>query len=373
MNVHKLNPDRGAPDSGELAVGLNLQHELYGFADTVLKTRAIRALESVAARYPIYRKVRCAARRNLEEIFDDLALHSGLTAFRLEEATLLLDGPGVFIEAEGARKADYSSCAFNIWTESPARVDDLREHLFRIVGERYSRDRMFTIDWHFTDHRSGLTHTSFDELVADGIHDEAYPTLGEPVSGFVSRFLQASETVLVLQGSPGTGKTRLVRAILGAMSERKGDSAKVMYTADKKSLEHDEIFVDFITGSHDAFVIEDADHMLLARSGGNHDLHRFLAIADGVVRAQGRKIIFTTNLPNIKDVDEALLRPGRCFASVRTRNLSRDEASLLLSRLVHEEARHAAIMDAIFTPGVKMASVAEIYRGCATVKAVGQR
>jgi plasmid stabilization system protein ParE len=27
------------------------------------------------------------------------------------------------------------------------------------------------------------------------------------------------------------------------------------------------------------------------------DLHRFLAVADGVVRAQGRKIIFTTNLP----------------------------------------------------------------------------
>jgi ATP-dependent 26S proteasome regulatory subunit len=82
--------------------------------------------------------------------------------------------------------------------------------------------------------------------------------------------------------------------------------------------------------SHDAFVIEDADHMLLARSNGNHDLHRFLAIADGVVRAQGRRIIFTTNLPNINDVDEALLRPGRCFATVRTRPLERSETASLL-------------------------------------------
>src|SRR5450631_1422846 len=88
-----------------------------------------------------------------------------------------------------------------------------------------------------------------------------------------------------------------------------------------------EIFVDFITGNHDAFVIEDADHMLMARSNGNVDLHRFLAVADGVVCAQGRKIIFTTNLPNIGDIDEALVRPGRCFATVRIRALDRREAA----------------------------------------------
>jgi len=55
------------------------------------------------------------------------------------------------------------------------------------------------------------------------------------------------------------GKTRLVRAVLAAMSRRKEDSAMAMYTADKTALESDEIFVDFITGLHDAFVIEDAD------------------------------------------------------------------------------------------------------------------
>jgi hypothetical protein len=100
-----------------------------------------------------------------------------------------------------------------------------------------------------------------------------------------------------------------------------------------RALETDEIFVDFITGNHDAFVIEDADHLLMARSNGNVDLHRFLAVADGVVRAQGRKIIFTTNLPNIGDIDQALVRPGRCFATVRTRALERFEAAALLARL----------------------------------------
>jgi hypothetical protein len=38
------------------------------------------------------------------------------------------------------------------------------------------------------------------------------------------------------------------------------------------------------------------------------------ALYTGVVRAQGRKIIFSTNLPNAGDLDDALLRPDRCFA-----------------------------------------------------------
>jgi hypothetical protein len=141
-----------------------------------------------------------------------------------------------------------------------------------------------------------------------------------------------------------------------------------MYTADKRTLENDEIFVSFITGSHDAFVIEDADHMLLARSSGNHDLHRFLAIADGVVRAQGRKIIFTTNLPNINDIDEALLRPGRCFATIRTRPLNRDEAASLLPRLVADADRRNALLADLFGRGASSASIADIYRATARLE-----
>ena len=37
---------------------------------------------------------------------------------------------------------------------------------------------------------------------------------------------------------PGTGKTRLVRAILAASSARKADSAQVLYTADMRALEN---------------------------------------------------------------------------------------------------------------------------------------
>jgi len=365
MSIHKLNPERAVADDTSSSVGLEFQYKVFDLADTAIKMRAMRALENTAARYPIYRRVRCAARRKLEDIFDDLATQTGLAALRIAEGALVLDGPGVFIDADGWRKAGYCSCQFGIWADSVQRATEVREQLLRIVGDRYDAAQTFTIDWYFTDSSRGLNSTAFDELMVDRLYDEAYPSLGEPVASFVNRYLDATETVLVLQGTPGTGKTRLVRAILSAMSARKEDSARVLYTADKRALESDEIFVEFVTGSHDAFVIEDADHLLLARSNGNHDLHRFLAIADGVVRAQGRKIIFTTNLANVNDIDEALLRPGRCFANVRTRNLRLEEAALLMQRMARDGLVAHATLEQLFAAGTKDVAVAGIYRACA--------
>jgi len=138
----------------------------------------------------------------------------------------------------------------------------------------------------------------------------------------------------------------------------------VMYTADKRTIESDRIFLEFLTGSHDAFVVEDADHMLMARTRGNQDLHRFLAISDGVVRAQGRKIIFTTNLPNVGDLDDALLRPGRCFANIHVRLLNRAETELLVTKLCPDAESAARALATALPAGTKSTSLAVIYRAC---------
>jgi len=332
---------------------LPLHLSLYGdLADALMQLRAIQAFDTRAMSYAIHRTMRCASRRSLEELFDDLALHTGMTAQRVDATSVLLDAPGVFVSARGRRKMDYGSLKFEIWADTLERLECARGRILGLVGEQLERREMFTIDWHFQV-ASGLSSASFDEVADPEPFDEAYPTLGAPVAAFVARYLASRETVLILQGPPGTGKTRLVRAILAALSARKGDSARVLYTADQRTLDNDEIFVEFITGSHDAFVIEDADHLLMARANGNVDLHRFLAIADGVVRAQGRKIIFTTNLPNVGDIDEALIRPGRCFATVRTRALERGEATALAARL------GAGV---VLPTGLRSISLAEFYK-----------
>jgi hypothetical protein len=328
---------------------LSLQSDL---AQTLIQLRAIQTFDTRAMSYAIQRTVRCAARRPIDELFDDLALHMGMTAHRVDATSLLLDAPGVFISASGRRKIDYSSLTFDFWADTLQRLECARDRMLRLVGEQLARREIFTIDWHFHQ-ATGLSSASFDEMADPQPFSEAYPTLGEPVAAFVARYLASREAVLILQGPPGTGKTRLVRAILAALSARKGDSARVLYTADQRALDNDEIFVEFITGSHDAFVIEDADHLLMARANGNVELHRFLAIADGVVRAQGRKIIFTTNLPNVGDIDDALVRPGRCFATVRTRALEPGEATALAARLG---------ADSVIPAGLRPISLAAFYK-----------
>jgi hypothetical protein len=310
--------------------------------------------------------VRCAVRRKVVGVFDDLALQMGCAAQRLDEGSLLLDTQGAFIYGEGYTKGDYASCWFRVWADTLARCEEIRQRLLRVIGDQRLRDRMFIVDWNFCNARGALISTSFDELADEELLDEAYPSLGTGIDEFVESYLDARETVLILQGPPGMGKTRLVRTVLAAMSRRKGDSAKIMYTADKRALGNDEIFVDFITGSHDAFVIEDADHLLKARTSGNFELHRFLGVADGVVRAQSRKIIFTTNLPNINDIDDALLRPGRCFAVKTLRSLGLDEALRLAARICADDAlRGERAKSSLVAAAAKYYSVAQVYRACA--------
>ena len=349
-----------------MGVQLSLVQEIYDVSDAIVKTRAIQAFDHAAKAYPIHRIVRCAVRRKAGPVFDDLALQMGCTAQRMGVDSLLLDGPGVFIGAEGYSKGEYISCTFRVWTDSLARFEEMRARLLQVIGDQRLRDQMFVVDWNFCNSRGNLISTSFDEIADDLLLEEAYPSLGKSVSEFIDGYLNARETVLILQGPPGTGKTRLVRAILAAMSRRKGESAKIMYTADKRALENDEIFVDFITGSHDAFVIEDADHLLKARTSGNFELHRFLGIADGVVRAQSRKVIFTTNLPNINDIDDALLRPGRCHAVKNLRNLEPAEALRLAEKICEADAEAAARVCAkLSAMAARAYSVAQVYRACA--------
>ena len=130
-----------------------------------------------------------------------------------------------------------------------------------------------------------------------------------------------------------------------------------------KAVACDELFVKFITGSHDAFLIEDADHLLKPRADGNEHLHRFLTIADGVVRSQGRKIIFSTNLPNVGDLDEALIRPGRCFARVHVRNLTAAEAQALAEEIAAGDAdKLSRASQALAVEDGRRRSLAEVYR-----------
>jgi len=340
--------------------------EVYALWNLVLDQRMARALHEGVSRYPIHRVVHYSARIELEVLLDAIALDPAWRAERINHDEILLDGDGVFIVGEGGRKVDYCSCSFYVWAADVARAEAAKQRLLDKAGVTRVTEPMFRIEWNFVT-QQGVRSAWIEEVANDVLHDGAYPEIAGGVRGFIDRYLASPEAVLVLQGPPGTGKTRLIRAILGEMSRRMPaeEMASAMYTGELKALAADELFVKFITGTHDAFVVEDADHLLKPRADGNEHLHRFLTIADGVVRAQGRKIIFSTNLPNVGDLDEALVRPGRCFAHLQVRKLSAAEARALAAELAAGDAVQRARAERSLQEAGGKRSLAEVYRALA--------
>lgn len=154
--------------------------------------------------------------------------------------------------------------------------------------------------------------------------NEMYPFLnGEPLTSYYDRYLQSDSNILLLIGPPGAGKTTFIRGLLAHAKT----SALVTY--DTSILEKDYVFAQFMEGSSSVMVLEDADMFLRTRTDGNSMMHRFLNVGDGLVTAKHKKLIFSTNLPSIRDVDPALVRPGRCFDVLTFSNLTHGEAQAL--------------------------------------------
>ena len=158
--------------------------------------------------------------------------------------------------------------------------------------------------------------------------EEMYPFLnGESLGDYYDRYMESSANILLLIGPPGTGKTTFIRGLLA----HRNCSAIVTY--DAGILEKDAFFAKFIEDDAEVMVLEDSDAFLKSRSDGNTMMHRFLNVGDGLVTTKGKKMIFSTNLPSIRDIDSALVRPGRCFDIVTFDVLSAVDAKSLAKKL----------------------------------------
>ena len=158
--------------------------------------------------------------------------------------------------------------------------------------------------------------------------EEMYPFLdGQSLAEFYDNYMHSSASILLLIGPPGTGKTTFIRGLL----QHSDASAIVSY--DSGVLEKDYVFASFIEGEKSVLVLEDADMFLKARSEGNTMMHKFLNVGDGLVTTRNKKLIFSTNLPSIRDIDPALVRPGRCYDILHFDELDQEQAEKLAARV----------------------------------------
>lgn len=192
---------------------------------------------------------------------------------------------------------------------------------------------------------------------------EYYPYIEGGLEALIKNFMESEESVLILMGPPGTGKSSIVAAAASTMN------LFPIYAKKSEVILHPG-FVSFVCETSDTMmaevdgtnakkradlfkerrvldieypaagpledrddpkrapliVIEDADALIAPRSQGNLHMADLLNETDGIGANHTRKLLFATNLTSTKAIDEALLRPGRCYAVVNCRLLTPDEA-----------------------------------------------
>lgn len=171
------------------------------------------------------------------------------------------------------------------------------------------------IRWVYDSHMSTVEIPLFSK----GLVRSGYPFIDDSIEDYIEEYINSDSSILILLGPPGTGKTSLIKEII-----KKADS-DAMVTYDPKIMSNESLFTEFMVSSAMFLVMEDADAFLSSRKTGNEMMHRFLNIGDGLVSTKLKKIIFSTNLDSVDEIDTALIRPGRCFDIAHFRPLQGKE------------------------------------------------
>jgi ATP-dependent 26S proteasome regulatory subunit len=195
---------------------------------------------------------------------------------------------------------------------------ELAREISDILQANFPKSLTGTLMW-FRMEKGSLEYSKIIVKSKRKVYDEFYPWIKEGVESYLDRFMSSESSILLMIGPPGTGKTSLLRHLICSRN------LTAMFSYDEDLLESDNFFSKFIVGDADIMVIEDADLLIGSRENGNKLIPRFLNTAEGLVKVDGKKMIFSTNLDTSRSVDEALVRPGRCFDVMKTRMLTHKE------------------------------------------------
>lgn len=163
--------------------------------------------------------------------------------------------------------------------------------------------------------------------------EENYNDDFKPVVSDIVKFLNERKSgIVVLHGEKGTGKTNFIRHLITNHPK----SYFIVTNAIAENLASPEFITFMLEHKDSVLILEDCEKILMKRddTGGYYTnaISNILNMSDGLMSdIFNIKFICTFNA-DIKKIDEALLRKGRCFANYEFQPLCAEKTKVLLNK-----------------------------------------
>jgi hypothetical protein len=147
------------------------------------------------------------------------------------------------------------------------------------------------------------------------VYPQLYPDLD--IGELARCYNESPDKILILYGGPGVGKTTFAKYLMLG-----GEYDNVGYCKDIECMRSDDFWLLIQDHKLDALILDDLDADMGPRKKSKDAswVSKLLSFSDGIL-VNDTKILITTN-QEIGSIDEAIVRPGRCFDFLELKSLS---------------------------------------------------
>lgn len=201
------------------------------------------------------------------------------------------------------------------------------DHLFDFINQHEAyfttkSDNEIEVTYYYNSTTHGLVASDLyvPRERLEPIHVELYPDID--IDQLLVSYTQAQESIMLLNGLPGVGKTTFIKFLLA-----RGEYERIAYIKDPDVMGMGNLWGKLTNESFDLLIFDDLDTGLAPRSQnpGNNFMTQLLSFSDGIFHSTNSKIIITTN-QKVQEIDSALVRAGRCFDFLQLHALTNAQA-----------------------------------------------
>lgn len=226
----------------------------------------------------------------------------------------------------------------NIITVSGTFMDPRVGELISLLEKEYVSKVKKNLIYSIVQGSSGLEIKSMGDGSSPLLKDNYLPEVLEDIDYVAAAFEKTPPggRICILNGEPGTGKTHLIRSFLMRM-----DCVFLIVPTNLIDSLDKPNFLPLLIGVKEAhekpviMIIEDGDACLVPRKSDNiSTIGSLLNLSDGILGSIiDIKMIISTNA-EIKEIDHAILRPGRLCRNINVGPLPYEHANKVYQRLM---------------------------------------